>query len=279
LPIFIVGTPRSGTTLLRLLLNHHPQIAIPDETNVMTWLYKSPGHPRRIVSKASDATNLPTAFGRDLAAEYDALWVGGRPRGRRAKIEWFFERFADEKEKDFWGDKTPGHAAFARDIKRLFPECTIAFMVRDPRAVVASFVRYRADPLRSQRDFWMSDTLEHAVMNYGRYIRPGIACADVLEFIRYEDLVEHPLVTLEQTCNMLRIPFASQMLEYVETSGGEFFEGASRRDGMIPEWKAAALGPIDPRLADSWRGEFTTEQIAYLNQELLPFIRGFGYTE
>ena len=38
LPIYIVGTPRSGTTLLRLLLINHPDIAIPDETNIMEWL-------------------------------------------------------------------------------------------------------------------------------------------------------------------------------------------------------------------------------------------------
>jgi Sulfotransferase family len=87
----------------------------------------------------------------------------------------------------------PGHAPYASELKDLFPESTIVFMLRDPRAIVASFLRYKASSLRTESDFWIWDTLEEAIKSYRRYIRPGINLAEHLEFIRYEDLIAHPL--------------------------------------------------------------------------------------
>jgi Sulfotransferase family len=277
LPIFIVGTPRSGTTLLRLLLINHPDIAIPDETNIMTWLYKKPGKRRLLLPRASDAGNLTTAFGMNLAAEYDSLKRHKRPHSRRDKVAWFFERYAHQRGKQYWGDKTPGHAPYASELKDLFPQSTIVFMLRDPRAVVASFLRYKASSLRTESDFWICDTLEEAIKSYRRYILPGINLAEHLEFIRYEDLIAHPLSTLQQVSRRLGIEFAPQMLEARGSSESEFFEGTSKKGGALPEWKQGALGTIDPTLADNWRHELSAEQIAYTSDELSVFLSRFGY--
>ncbi len=199
LPIFIVGTPRSGTTLLRLMLNSHPQIAIPDETNIMAWLYKRPGRPRVLLPKASNVRNLAAAFGVDLAAEFDKLARHRRPRGRRNKVAWFFERYAHQRGKEYWGDKTPRHARYVRELKSLFPEGTVVFMLRDPRAVVASCLRYRDSSLRSEADFWICETLEEAVARYRIYIRPAIDHAESVELVRYEDLVARPMERLRDS--------------------------------------------------------------------------------
>jgi hypothetical protein len=276
MPVFIVGTPRSGTTLLRLLLNNHPQIAIPDETGIMNWLYKNPGQPRILLPNASRTHNLATAFGVDLAAEFDALRRYQRPRGRRAKIVWFFERYAHQKGKRYWGDKTPGHARYIRELKSLFPEGTIVFMLRDPRAVVASFLRYKESELRTKGDFWICDTLDEAVHRYRRFIRPAIDFAQHVEFVRYEELVAEPVDSLHGLCHILGLEFNARMLEY--DGEREFFEGASKREGVLPEWKGQALRGIDPTLVDNWRHEFTSDDIEYLDRALSPFLDRFGYT-
>ena len=171
----------------------------------------------------------------------------------------------------------PGHAPYASELKDLFPESTIVFMLRDPRAVVASFLRYKASSLRTESDFWICDTLEEAIKIYRRHIRPGINLAEHLEFIRYEDLIAHPLSTLQQVSRKLGIEFAPQMLEARGSSESEFFEGTSKRDGALPEWKEGALGTIDPTLADNWRHELSAEQIAYTSDELSVFLSRFGY--
>jgi hypothetical protein len=263
--------------LLRLLLINHPDIAIPDETNIIDWLYKKPGKRRLLLPRASDAGNLTTAFGMNLAAEYDSLKRHKRPRSRRDKVAWFFERYAHQRGKQFWGDKTPGHAPYASELRDLFPESTIVFMLRDPRAVVASFLRYKASSLRTESDFWICDTLEEAIRSYRRYIRPGINLAEHFEFIRYEDLIADPLSTLQQVSRKLGIEFTPQMLEARGSSESEFFEGTSKRGGALPEWKEGALGTIDPKLADNWRHELSAEQIAYTSDELSVFLSRFGY--
>jgi hypothetical protein len=218
-----------------------------------------------------------TAFGVDLAAEFDSLRRYRRPRGRRDKVAWFFERYAHQRGKEYWGDKTPGHARYIRELKELFPEGTIVFMLRDPRAIVASFLRYKESSLRRKADFWICDTLEEAIKSYRRYIRPGINFAEHLELVRYEDLVAQPLNTLRDLCNKLGLDFDPQMLQYKASLEGEFFEGASKRDGALPEWKQAGLRGIDPTLVDNWRRELSGEQLEYANRELSPFLSLFGY--
>jgi Sulfotransferase family len=162
-------------------------------------------------------------------------------------------------------------------LKNLFPESAVVFMLRNPRAVVASFLRYKASSLRTESDFWICDTLEEPIRSYRRYIRPGINLAEHLKFVRYEDVIAHRLSTLQQVSRKLGIEFAPQMLEARGSSESEFFEGTSKRGGALPEWKKGALGTIDPALADNWRHELSAQQNAYTSDELSVFLSRFGY--
>jgi hypothetical protein len=258
-------------------LNNHPQIAIPDETNIMAWLYKKPGRPRVFLPKASSAGNLATAFGSNLAAEFDSLARHKRPRARRDKVGWLFGRYAEQRGKEYWGDKTPGHAQYVRELKELFPGGTIVFMVRDPRAVVASFLRYKESSLRSYADFWICDTVEAAVKAYRHYIRPAVDSAEQMELVRYEDLAQQPEDVLRGLCNKLGVDFTPEMLGFQQSSEEAFFEGASMREGVLPEWKVPALRGIEPTLADAWKRELSAEELEYANRELFPFLSRFGY--
>jgi hypothetical protein len=120
--------------------------------------------------------------------------------------------------------------------KDLLPESTIVFMLRDPRAVVASFLRYKASSLRMESGSWICDTFEEAVKSYRRYIRPGINLAEHLGFIRLK--TSRPPTELSRK---LGIEFAPQMLEARGSSESELFEGTSKRGGALPEWKEAPL--------------------------------------
>jgi hypothetical protein len=85
---------------------------------------------------------------------------------------------------------------------------------------------------------------------------------------------------LRQICGELRVDFAPQMLEYsTDSSEDQFFEGTSKRQGTLPEWKEAALRKIDSTLADAWMQELTDEEIAYVQSELSPYLHRFGYAE
>jgi hypothetical protein len=118
-PIFIVGSPRSGTTLLRLILDSHSRIACGPETQILADLDDSLcRHWRRL-----------ERYGRD-----EDYW--------RAKCRTLFEEvkldYAASKGKSRWADKTPSYALHLPFITALFPEAQVVHVIRDARLVTAS---------------------------------------------------------------------------------------------------------------------------------------------
>lgn len=73
LPLFITGNPRSGTTLLRLIFNSHPEIAIPDETGIFNIYFERGFFQRLMPFKASRYPRLIKSFGEEIITKFDAL--------------------------------------------------------------------------------------------------------------------------------------------------------------------------------------------------------------
>src|SRR5208337_4709226 len=110
-PVLIVGAKRSGTTLLQLTLNRHPQLAMCGETAFLTRVY---------------------ARRRGLGTDTGVL----RERLRSEGVSWgaFFaaliQVYADAQGKPYCGEKTPGHALYATTLCQWFPNCAIIHLVR-----------------------------------------------------------------------------------------------------------------------------------------------------
>ena len=126
-PIFIIGAMGSGTTLLRLVLDSHPNIAIPQETGFMRGYdairytpFKWSGHnwTGRLGWSEDERDAL-------LAATYGRL----------------FSRHAEQQGKAHWGEKTPLHIWHVDDMARLWPQAQFVGVVRHPGASVASNMR------------------------------------------------------------------------------------------------------------------------------------------
>ncbi|MEM7477323.1 MAG: sulfotransferase [Planctomycetota bacterium] len=151
-PIFIVGTGRSGTTLLRALLNAHPDLHISKESTV--YLKVSERKLRRSPREELDRffTSAPFRWldldpadvRKRLAAEYD----------RKDIFESVLRADAEKNGKVHWGDKTPGHWMCLEDLKMDFPDALIIHIMRDPRQVVPSLMRM---PWASPS--WLANTL------------------------------------------------------------------------------------------------------------------------
>ncbi len=151
-PIFIVGAPRSGTTMMRLILNAHPHIAIPPETSYFPDIYwrsvasnatarNAASWPQAVDSfmRLCEARFRPTL---DLREVGDTLRLGAPDFGLLLTLP--LDRWAAAQGKSRWGEKTPLHIFYADVIMRLFPAAKIVAMQRDPRAVVASLNRFVA---------------------------------------------------------------------------------------------------------------------------------------
>lgn len=188
-PIFIVGCHRSGTTLLRLMLDSHPNISCGPETR----------------------------FLEDLAKLTDRNWSYLRNYGlpREYWNQKFAEMFgsfqleyAQNRGKSRWADKTPRYALSLNYITDLFPTCQVIHVIRDGRDVVAS-----------HRDRWGYWSAVKAVEKWPRYIRAARAAGSSLPSdryyeIRYEDIVGQTEPSLRRLLEFLHEPWNSAVLEH-----------------------------------------------------------------
>jgi hypothetical protein len=205
-PIFIVGSGRSGTSLLRDMLCAHPDIAIPGESNFMPTFYGAYGDPagpdeaRRLAARILNLHwvkkwNLPLTPD-DFAAD----------RSFAAVVPRLYRCHATREGKARWGDKTPAYVSHIPLLAELFPGARFLHIVRDGRDVAMSFVRHYAGPrnVHTAAEHWLRSVEE------GRRAGEVLGPAAYLE-IRYESLVSDPETVLRGVCAFLDAQYHEAM--------------------------------------------------------------------
>jgi hypothetical protein len=199
--IVIGGCPRSGTTLLRRLLDEHPSICCGPESNALL-----PGRP--------NPDEL--AFAYDLARDEVAALLA-QSESQAAFVAAFFSRVAAARGKRRWAEKTPLNIAHLGWVLSHFPRARVIHVIRDGRDVVCSL---RHHPVRRFVDgAWKSVPQDRSVVSCARQwlslTGKGMAWrtdARYLE-VRYEDLVDDPEVTMRRVLAFLEEPFDPQWLQ------------------------------------------------------------------
>ncbi len=215
---FVVGIARSGTTLLRLMLDAHPELTIPPETHFLPRLFN---HFDRWLAEGVEgdglrvrALELITSHPRwgdiDLdpeqvrrrMADHDPLTAGDAARA-------FYEAYASEVGKPRWGDKSPPYTWKAKRIQRALPEAHFIHLIRDGRDVALSLseVSWGPGDLQAAAAKWV-DELGRARQR-ARRLAPGTYME-----LRYEDLVADPEPQLRRIADFVDLPWDPAMLEY-----------------------------------------------------------------
>jgi Sulfotransferase family len=188
-PIFVVGCPRSGTTMMRAILNAHPHISCGPETGFLLGLNRwERRHP-----------DTPARFGSSREEFH---------RQARALLDDLHESLAAVEGKQRWADKTPTHAIILDFIDALYPTCQVIHMVRDPVDVIDS-ERRKHGLQRARRT--SADWPRHvaAARHFGQTHPP-----DRYLEIRYEHLVQDPEKVLRDMFAWLGEPWSSEVLEF-----------------------------------------------------------------
>jgi Sulfotransferase family len=255
---FIVGCPRSGTTMLQQALNRHSQIAIPPETTFFIELF---GRTLRAQQRYIHLLNADLRI--DLPIPTEKL--SGPPR-----LKVLFDQMAyqylqrlGKPTVTLFGEKTPGHLRCLPEIRTLFPDSKIILIYRDGRDVALSLSQVP----------WMHHDLHVAFALWLYYFRihrrlmknkiPGVY------YVKYEDLIVDPENGFRAILNFLGLSFESEVI-----LGNGNSEGIVKREY---EWKWRALQPISPRQSGRWQKELSISQVARLERWGRHALTSLGY--
>jgi hypothetical protein len=277
-PLFIGACPRSGTTLLRSLLNNHPELAMPAETDFLLHVWanrgrvgdlRDPARRRRLAEWIFDTPDRggrrirAGAIGRDEAVAR----VAAAPPTLGSVLGAVFAIFADAKGKPRWGDKRPAYASHVEALFALFPNAQFINLVRDPRAAVDSQIRapwYRH--LKQPALAASVATWEYAVRRVDRFA--GALRPDQLLDVRYEDLVRDPYATLDRICAFAGLRAGDAIAEMLDRP---------RHGGLQDDWHARVSEPISTGPIDAWRDRLTPDQVALIEHATRAQLERFGY--
>ncbi|MBA2767863.1 MAG: sulfotransferase [Sporichthyaceae bacterium] len=248
-PIFVVGTMRSGSTLLRLILDSHENIAIGEETGfagalaatkqIPNWRYGGEWYSRLGWSEEELDERLRDFYGP------------------------MFERHATSQGKARWGDKTPFHSWHMADLARVFPDAVFLAISRHPAAVVASLTKKFHYGVEEAADYWTSTNLE--VLRHGKDLG-----GDRFALIRYEDIVGEPEPTLRDLMDWLGEPWSDDLLRHQAVQAAK---GAPR----LVDGSTSTRAPIDSARANAWRQILTTGDQETVRQRTGAVAAFLGY--
>jgi len=280
---FVVGVGRSGTTLLRLMLDAHPDLAMPPETGFIPGLIAAAKREGATPESLLEAITSHRKWGDFPISEEELLdrWRSLERLRARPAVRAFYELYAEKQSKPRWGDKTPGYTMYMRRISRVLPEARFIHVIRDGRAVALS--RMRTLALRPTE---MEKVARRWRKRLGKAREQGAQLDHYLE-VRYEELVREPEPNLRRVAEFIDLPWEEGMLSYHRRSE----ERLAELDRDIPAWGKKLPRSAESRMAlhqqttkppdetriDRWRTELSADEVATFEREAGALLVELGY--
>ena len=270
-PVFVGGCPRSGTTLVRTMLNSHPDLAIPHETRFVVDAYRR----RRRWGDLSDPANREAlarwVITNDTSRYKRLVRRPGRlvramtaaPPTLGSVLNTGFLLYAKRHGKPRWGDKRPSYVLNLHAVFAMFPDAQYVNVVRDPRAVVASICKigWFQDGVVAGTTLW--ERSQAAADTW----RSRLAADQFLE-IQYEHLLADPRGVLEQLTGFLGLApeGIDSMLAYHEQA-----------DIDAPRMHPLVGKPLTAEANRKYEQTLSREEIALIEWALAEPMRRYGY--
>lgn len=267
-PFFIVGHPRSGTTLLRFMLSSHSRLYIPEETGFLPFLKLSPEKPltrSEIQSLLERIANLNYLW-RDLPITADQIMAAHQPPTLPRVLDELYGCQAVSHHAVRWGDKTPLYVQYLPDIQKIFPQAQFIHMIRDGRdAALSALKKWGGNTIYMDIYYLLKNWVRNVTTGreYGHRMQAG----RYLE-VRYEDLVTSPPTVLRQVCSFLNESFESSMLDHT---------AAAHQAGPGPMGHYEALLPVFKDSRYRWKVEMSPFQRKLSAQVAGELLLELGY--
>jgi hypothetical protein len=254
-PIFIVGFPRSGTTLLAGVLGAHSRMVCGPETEFFTSLEIANRGNRlcRAAHWPEEAANylfslvhekpIPEYYG--ITRDQIISYLKQRERSQPAILESLTETYMERHGKQRWIEKTPTHLIRLREVRRCYPDAPIIRIIRDPRDVALSLLNVP----------WGPSSFSAAILLWQWFDEQSARFFEVDHntlTVRYEDLLLDPENEIRKLCLFIGEKFEPNMMD---TS-----QSIRHLNPTQISWKQKAGLQLDPSRIAIWRNETTQEQ-------------------
>jgi len=275
---FILGRPRSGTTLLRTLFDAHSNVSIPYEGRLIINLYNKYGKIKRwnkekLLQFYNDLLldeKINTWEFKESLKE-DIINLGTDANyGRLIKLVYLnFNSLFNKEKLILIGDKNPFYSyrkPYFKIIKEIFPSAKFIHLVRDYRAHYLSMskINFENNKLSIVADFWK--------YSY-KIINDEFSKSENYYYLKHEDLISNPVDVLKKLCKFLEIDLKTGMLDYYKIKDLVL----SKYGDEILKIHSSLLNPITDKYNNKWKTELNEETIRNLDTVVGNYAENAGY--
>jgi hypothetical protein len=281
---FLIGMPDSGVEHLRLMLDAHPEMAIPGPTFFVPAVLDLREQHLHVRERFLQIL-VSSVTWRDHHLPIDALWErldDGAPFEAGAALRVFYRLYAARFGKQRWGDSTHRYGYHLNQIRQYLPEAHFVHVIRDGRD---------AGVLARLSHGWQAfcDLENHAKEWRNRILafrHEALACSDLYREVRYEDLLTNTERVLMELCDFVQLPYLPAMLAYHERAPQRLdeLEGIDRFDRHISKeerWRGLdadiLIKPPSPNQIGRWRRELDPAEIAAYQEIAGDLLQALGY--
>lgn len=273
-PLFIIGTERSGSNLLRLILNTHPRIAVPHPPHVVRFFAPLEpaygdlaGSDRAFAALVDDVLALLRVHVYPWPIRIDRARVlrEASPRDCFGIIAALYEQYREYAGKARWGCKSTFMIDHVGRILARYPDARLIYLTRDPRDVAASSRRSVFNPFHPY----------FTAQLWARQQRTGLALLESLPprtilRVRYEDLISEPARTVADVCTFLGEEYDERMLRYYQTPE------ASRSASLSRSWENTGKGVLSNN-SGKYRSELSAAEVRAVEGVARAEMERLGY--
>lgn len=279
----IVGAPRSGTTLLRLMLDAHPELAIPPETGFVSAIAAGAVDVSTSEKLVEAIASWPNWADFHMSAEALRLELKGvEPFAIADGLRAFYRVYARRFGKPRWGEKTPDYGLHSRAIAALLPETRFIHLIRDGRDVAISL-----------REMWFAPGRDMTTLARDWVHRIEITRRSAAELgpryleVRFEQLIVNTPAVLRRVADFCELDFDPRMLSHHLAAPSRLaeHEAGFAADGSLLVSKARRLAqqewsvrPPDASRIGRFREVLSTDEQAEFEAVAGPLLRELGYT-
>lgn len=273
-PFFIVGASRSGTTMLRLLLNAHSRLFVPRELKYFPRVGLAPGDAdwRRPAADRAEMERFVARYFEvrktlfedvDPQSLVDSI-LSSTTLDYRVPYVAAMNALTRHHDKVRWGEKTPANLFYCDILADMFPDARFVYIVRDPRAVVNSMngIRYYSDDTALNARNWFQSATD------GYELLVSSVPDSQRTVVRYQDLVSDPANTLRGLMAFLGEAYEPSMLSFYEDS----------KKHMPDQIRSPLVtAPVSKENAEKWRDQLDATQVAIIEDICGNAMDRFGF--